>query len=1145
MNARASLNALLITSLLLPYFPAQAHGTNGEIVYDVSGRPGTDDAHGTSHSGDPGQTGNGTGRRGSDGGDAVSNPNKDGQDAGNIFLTLAYVRPQTGGPSVVEVTGRQVNPGGREKVIRDRHNLTSDLNYRLRAIGGHGGNGGNGGRGQDGGKGADGTDAYHSGYVPFAGTDGKDGGRGGNAGAPTSGGNAGAGGNIDFRVSIRDTGLAMLLQEALVDGNRGGKAGRSLGPGAGGSGGTGGKADAINWQEKVGTEDITSSEDITNSEGEVIGSRDVVVGSRDIYETRSSYAPGGSDGSRGQEGSPSNVLAFDGRNSERGTFRYIVVDDKGNEEVYPAPYSLILQPDFKLTGDLNNNGFFEPGETIHVQNIKVTNNGQAPTPKYQDIELYLSDNSNWIRSKKMKLKLPKVLQPGESYAFTSEKLSFFLAEKPRTQPGVMDSNDSLQPQASVTEVDRQFEAFANGATRGFKVRYPLEITPLQALDALAPGEVARVLFKVRNVSQQTIGKIEGQKYRMAHAQLRRDGGNTDKDHVVIIPTLEGQFLDSTVGHSFPLAGLKPAEEMIVEAYVGVDAGAKPYSSATLMPEFFLESNLKPGEVNRAQYNPFKLTVSQVFKHTPNADILLVSNTTLNNSVREALDATAKVRNLTMDIWDFSLYGFFNLRQSLAEWKHFFDAYRNKTIVIMGNNVQTPAGKARVQNLMSPDDIIEAGRRYGIRFLIIDTSDNTRETVERMISPESIAGDSAGVNHYTSVESFVKELKTEVKKLDEETNGDAAEDIGISEITLKAGGFWGKPNAEKIVKKSVEATLAQSRAIAPEVSLYIDQTINLEKIGKRWSVGKLRIRRSVDLSRTSVMGLNVSSKTLKDPNYIQSAEFQTAFDIGMHLDTKLKLIGSILSGTFVPAQLPPEFKHMQDRTPVEFAQLLLRSVLLEIIDEQMTIRPFQFVSNLDKETLWNKLDVLSRVANFTYGQTDLDPSTEIGQVWLEFIAELKYFSRDSVTRGQNFWSNTLGLIFGKSKNYQVSQVSNELIQRLIKGVFGDEHQKDIEKLIEDRMNALRKENKGVRGEKVAAGLSTTKMSQAIVRNTMLTLEAMGRVRNEETQIKMQAAQTARQARGEEVRVAYANKAAELKVKPEICEEIFKRRQSVNK
>lgn len=1122
---------LAVLLVIPPAYNAQAQ-PNGYIEYSVSGRDGQADKHGTSYEGTADQADDGR-----DGGDAIENPFKDGVDAGELYLNISYEQSQSG--VTIGVEGKRILPGSRvSEVIRDQYGLDSSLALVANAVGGRGGDGGDGGRGERGGKGRKGSPAYHigsdsSGYTPVRGGTGGAGGDGGDEGDSTSGGNAGKAGIVQLKFLVTDLDTAMLIKGVDVSGNKGGVAGKGRGAGKGGEGGEGGDSDSKTWQ--VSREEPVYSIDEKGNRYQ--------SGTTTVWDTKSSYAPEGYSGPEGSPGRRSTKATYDGASSGPGVYEFVVKDENGVERVYPGPYNLILQPNYKLRGSLNNNqmhiskdGFFEPGETIFVDGLSVTNNGHSPTPKYQKIKLFISDSGKWIRSKSVELDIPQVLQPGESYTFSKESIEFYLAELDREEAGQLQETETLMPKARVTRIERNFKNFSSQSARDFRVRYPVEITPLHSMGSIAAGEVIKVLFRVRNVSTQTIGEAAGQDFRSARGHLRRSGGSTESNQFVLLQNVDGKLVDPSNGFSKALVGLKPGEEMLVEGLVGVGANPTPYTDVVVQPEIHLESNLRRGEQNLVQFEPFTIRVSQTFRHTPNADVLLVANHSLNEKVLDALRYTAQVKNVQMDVWDFSYYGFFNLHQSLSGWDHFFSAYRNKTIMIMGNSVKTPHGDTRVQSLLNPDDVIEAARRYGIRIFIIDTSEDFKKYAETLVAPVPLPPETVDPKvaiTFSSPKQYLEELRREVSVFDEQIDGNDDHFLGLSDIGVSTQRLWGKPKVAAIEKHAAKL-LERAKKYSPEASLFVDYHFKPEKTGWfKWDLGHLHVRRSVDLSRASVVSVFLSEKQIQDPNYILSDAFQSAFDIGLHLDTKLELIDQILSGQFARHEnVPPEFKHLEVPSPLNFAKVLLQSVLTEILHEQIQVRPSEFGSGLSKEMIWDKLDILGRVTHYPYAQKALKLDSEEGKLWLEFISQIRFLNRDLVSAGQRVYSATLGLIFGKSKNVEISDVGIEMANRLTLAVFDDAIMGEAQALIKARVKELT--NKEARS---SSDLSARGYKGAVTLSGAEKWNMNSRIRNENDQAKLKADSSTRAQTAEIHRKAFSDQAHALRLPPDQCARIL--------
>ena len=1143
---------LSLTMITQPLIPITAFAGNGVIEYDVSGKDGQDDYDGSpsyAEGDDAGRSFSKHGDDGDDGGNAKHHPDRDGQNAGSLKLHLSYQDPNTG--EQFGISGDKVRPGTRTPVpVNDVYQTGRVSSLRLKAKGGKGGDGGDSGRGQDGGDGARGGPGSHVGKSPVKGTRAGNGGDGGDEGDPTSGAPAGDGGHIETSVSIFEDDLAMFLGAGFnvdVSGNYGGQPGNFLGPGEAGSGGARGRSDRISWEEKTGTEDVYTTRSVKNSKGETVGTERVKTGTRDVFTTRTSTAKGGDPGTDGTRGTPSSKRVYKGADSEDGIYKYVVIDEDGQRHEYDAPYDLILQPTYKLRGDLNNNGFFEPGETIHISGLQVTNNGKAPSPKYQKMVAYVADNSGWIRTNGIELEVPVVLQPGETYTFSEEEISFYLEEKPHNEPGLMQSQDTLAPRARVTRVEQDFRRFNQQAQTSLKIQYPVQITPLYGLHSLAPGEVSKVMFRVKNLSEQTIGKVKGRELREAFVNFQREGGTVDDNNFFIVQNPDQGFEDAEIGFDKAISGLEPGQEMVVEAYVGLSQNAVSYKSVTVQPELHLEKNRSEGTA-RIQYEPFEIRVTQTFEYNTDSDILLVANNELDKPVLDALKYVAARKNLKMDIWDWSYYGFFNLHHSLAEWENFFTAYRNKTIILMGNEIATPNGERAIQNMLSPDDIIDAARRYGIKFVIMDTSSDYETSVAELTQPvpttdEEITDDDQ-LAEFSSVNDYIKELESEVKIFDDVLEGDVEKFVGVSDVELSKRRlwFWGPPKREQSESRA-QNLLRLAQAKAPETSLFVDVDHVPVKVGgwfmPKWTLGKLRVSRSVDKSRTSVLSVKVTPQQLADPAFILSDDFLTAFDMGIHLNTKLKLIDKIFSGQFdSTVEVPEQFKDFDRENPMILAQTLINSVLSDIYHEQMVIRPFTFKSKVDKETLNNKLDILSNVANYSFDQTELDPETPAGQMLVRFIGQLKFISKQAVSPWAKV-GRVASLFTWKSKNHQVSTVTDELIQRMIEGIFDDSLREEAESAIETvaiNFNEDRKV-KGTARSNLGTLLDGNESSLANYTNGEVNRDESNRVLSDERQAELRGMEDNRQRMAESVRTAFDEKRGELILPRDECQRLM--------
>ena len=812
---------------------------------------------------------------------------------------------------------------------------------------------------------------------------------------------------------------------------------------------------------------------------------------------------------------------------------------------YPSWYRLELEPGYTLTGSHNNNGFYEPGETITLKNLTVTNVGGSPTPEFQPVQLFMNSNDKWIVSNGEELKLPKVLAPGESFTF-KDSISFHLTEKDRTEEGLLRETDIVRPRSRVTRVEREFTQFATGAQTKIKVQYPIEITPLESLASVAPGEAQMVMFRIKNISQQTIGQFNAdQSLRFAHSVFRRTKGSTGEGDFVISSSKDGGAVSPKEGIERAIEGLKPGAEIIVTTYVGFQEGADLYSEVNIQPELFLQSILDPKNIRLIHYEPYKLRVATAFKYQPDADVLLIANHDLDKAALEALRATAAVKQLKMDIWDFSYYGFFDFSHNVADYGAIFEAYRGKTLMLLGNPVRytTDGRKVRPQTLISPDTVIEAARRYGIKIVVLDTSDNSTETVERLIEPLPLntkaEGTAADVREHVSLKKYLKDLGTAIHEVQED-QGDAYSFLGVDKVTLKKTPLWPWTEpTEEMVKQEGLKSLIGTEAYVPESQAFADYDFDPQLLGKtllwrHWQLGHLNVRRSVDDSKTTVVAINIPKARFEDPNFIMSDGFQTAFDLSLNFLLKLKLLNSILLGEFgknmdlnnVPPQLADRV-----RDPLAFARVLVHSLMLDLIHEQMTIRPSEHLSRVPQKELWNKLDYMKKLTEFNYTQLKLDPASPEGELFVDFIVSLRYFNYAILSGLQKF------LYQNSSKSYQISVLTKQMLKRVDSLVFSDIPA--AEKLIEEKLVAKRKEARDLKVSRaqVVHFLDPDDLRSSSVRDGDVFREPTRRLRSVERQQELQATETTRAAMAGEVKAAIEKDNARLRLGPEDCRQLL--------
>lgn len=287
----------------------------------------------------------------------------DGGDAGDVTLQLSYA---DSAKTQIKIEGK----AGTQQVSQVV-SLATLKAISILALGG------DGGRGHEGLNGRSGRDGWrgHDGCPPGDGYDGEDGTDGHNGGP---GGNGGRGGIIRVLASSEQTEIILLVKAQTAPGSAGSG-------GAGGHGGWGGRGGDGGRN--------TCPKDHPNAG---IHARD----GRNGFSGRS-----GASGANGRAGK-SGLLSFD-------------VESGGAVTSYPRPFSLSVTS--LKTIDDNEDGVFEPGETMSVLELQISNKGPMPTPTAQALNFIIQNSSTLVMKNAPPIAINDVIPGGSSKAVSFAK----------------------------------------------------------------------------------------------------------------------------------------------------------------------------------------------------------------------------------------------------------------------------------------------------------------------------------------------------------------------------------------------------------------------------------------------------------------------------------------------------------------------------------------------------------------------------------------------------------------------------------------------------------------------------------------------------------------------------------------------------
>ncbi|KAF2738548.1 hypothetical protein EJ04DRAFT_573709 [Polyplosphaeria fusca] len=545
-----------------------------------------------------------------------------GTPGSDIRVRVAYASEEAG---VVQVVGEGVHTGQAWKVERDE-------NLLLKANGGRGGDGGRGEDGQPGGRGRDGRAATKH----RSGEDGGDGAQGGNGGYGSNGADGACGGHVFVTVHDEDTDLLVPLQYN-VSGGPGGVSGEHGEPGDGGTGGRGGAPFA--WTEKHSN--YVSAH--TN--------------------------PGGVNGRNGGPGSRPSTFLTGGRSGANGSVQIKVIRGDLSEATYPGVYSLQVTK-FDII-DEGEDGINEPGEYLHVHNIRVRNVGGMPSPEARSIQV-LIERAQFLEPVITEpVELPRSIQPGQEVEVPGVLRAFIRNEWQEKPLGLcLKAREFVRLVAFFNErLNRPLPNFC--AQTAIWIEYPLVLDPPTYLDCVAKGDKVRFRWVLHNNSTKPYGidsllkRATATKlcdpnrfFNLAYATADNPGEATDD-----IPEIE------------------PHSKVTIDQDFYVDENTLEYSEGNLSLELTL-ADPKTGAMRSIQKHAMHMQISGKYQLSPNPSFLLVINSkTPNYAIHQIIVLVRQRLHTSLDIFNLNLVGSY---ESPVTKENVLKSYEGKSIIMFGN-----------------------------------------------------------------------------------------------------------------------------------------------------------------------------------------------------------------------------------------------------------------------------------------------------------------------------------------------------------------------------------------------------------------------------------------------------------------------------
>ncbi|PVH72749.1 hypothetical protein DL98DRAFT_576655 [Cadophora sp. DSE1049] len=596
-------------------------------------------------------------------------------------------------PGVMNVTGYGRFAGYRSEVPNG-HNLF------ISARGGNGGNGGWGEGGQDGGDGMSGRDAdeWHPGGQ------GGRGGNGGDAGYGTDGGNGGPGGNIEIRVREDDMCLLIAL-DWDNSGGQGGAQGQHGIPGSGGRGGRGGHGHS--WVEH---HDPRAYDDDSHRG----------------YHSANRHMPRGYPGSNRWDSAPARSILRNSSSGRDGQIHFVVVFNDGTVSKYASRYDLRIE-NWMLKDD-NDDGIYEPGENIMVQNIAVRNHGEMPAPSQSRIRLAITP-SQWVDpTVDQEIILVPTSVPGRTTIQVPGMVKALIKPESdhRRSPIPLKVDEAIMLEGIMSGINRKLLGF--GVICPFVVQYPLRLIRPHFAEAVAHGEQFNIQWsdEDKTVLDREIHGINSQE-RL---------------------TFQQQFSVSEMAEPFSKGVVKLA--LMLSPPTTMQEPMDTLSTRSLTQFPVTVSNLQMQVSPKYQYN------------RSSSYLLLINASTSDAFIRQISTFIQHDLMLEMDIFNISL----NVSFTEACGESILDRYIGKTILVLGNMFTFFGSIGRSMYEFMDPAVVSKLLSKDTNFLFLDTQDLPvfTKTWGKMVANPATKLDESGSDgslHGLGMKGFLETLQNTV------------------------------------------------------------------------------------------------------------------------------------------------------------------------------------------------------------------------------------------------------------------------------------------------------------------------------------------------------------------------------------------------
>jgi|GEM_PF-2933187 len=896
-----------------------------------------------------------------------------GENAGQVNVELTQKNEK------IAVDILAVKNGEKNKqLLLDLDNELNSIN--IDASGGNGGKGGKGGNGARGRRGSSGAQCQNGGR----------GGRGGDGGRGSDGARSGNGGQVIVNISRSQRHLLAILDDLNFSAGKGGNKGEH---GKGGSGGPGGSGGGSKWK-------------FTDDGMEI-----------DCF--------GGSTGPKGSSGTTHTTpILINGLQGEEGSFSINITDQESRKILFRERYK--IKGRYKIY-DENNDGIYEAGEKITLKSLEVENPSGMQTPE-EDIHIRILPKKDYKFTSKDYFRVQSIEGYAKNVAIDDQEL--------KAQLSNVDENDiTMVPYTQkITFPTKAYQMPLNKNLPEFSFvpsisqQFPVLAKNLETPDILKAGDIANVVWEIKNISSKTLG-INSPSEREVEARLTMLGEysitNFSLEPADAYTEKLFKIENNTYKLNIPFIAAK--KSVLLKFKLRVSAGAESYLPMKLHQSLHFDRlDASSFENQPIQSGQISIQVAQTYRKIEGANVLLVSNKYTSKEAIDSWKEALGTLGFVPEIYDtdyeqnFSLYDVKYHGESLAS------RYKNKLIIILNNDRILDSHEGIVaqadQMIIDQTEYARAVFEDNISFYFVGKTDDHYEWLfNRLAMPPHTS--SQDTPHQVNKYNYKKDLSAFFKDVEDQK---FSEQYGlIAEIYLDMGREIVEPQQSDFVNMR-EKIKSKLETISPNDRFYFvgeyKLTEELARGFNRYGAGTLKIYRGFNFNEAAWQANPASNSEMNTSNWIKSDVNIRQLIYALSLEQKLKLYDRL-------------YKHKK-YILVYLVPIILDAILLDLSLEQMLIRSRGKSVNKSKiRTMMKKFDL---VASFfsRYSPLIVDADNALFEkekaiFYLTLMAKLIYVSKQ-----EGHWRNripTLG-----NHHERSNEILEQSIEESIKKIFEGSH-----------------------------------------------------------------------------------------------------------